>query len=91
MANTIITLVIDTQDPDLDAILAAAINEVSAAGHTLKEVRVADDSGEVLVAPNTVAGVVPPPEPEVTAPATDVPEDTPDASGGTPVATFPSS
>ena len=63
MSNKVITFVIDTLDPKLDHILAAAINEINSAGHTLKQVRVTDDSGEVVVPPNTVEGVNPPEEP----------------------------
>lgn len=73
MANKIITFVIDTVEHDLDAILAAAINEIEKEGHKLVQLRVADDSGETLVPPNTVAGVTPPSEPvssETEAPAT---------------------
>jgi hypothetical protein len=62
MANKVLTLVFDTVEADLDHIIAAAVNEINSAGHTLKEIRVADDSGEVKVPPNTVAGVTPPPE-----------------------------
>lgn len=57
MANKVITFVIDTLEPKLDAILAAAIDEIHLAGHKIREIRIADDSGEVKVAPNTVEGV----------------------------------
>lgn len=78
MANKIITLVIDTLEQSLDSVLAAAINEVHTLGHTVKEVRVTDDSGEVKVPLNTIEGVtVTEPVPQVTVPAEPTPEEPP--------------
>jgi hypothetical protein len=64
MANTILTIVFDTLEPKLDPVIAAAINELNKAGHTVKEIRLANDTGEVKIAPNMVEGVTPPPEEE---------------------------
>lgn len=70
MANKIITFVIDTLEPELDSVLAAAINELHNLGHKVKEVRVSGDTGEAKVAINTVEGVtVHEPVPQVSVPA----------------------
>lgn len=70
MANKIITFVIDTLEPELDSVLAAAINELHNLGHKVKEVRVSGDTGEANVAINTVEGVtVHEPVPQVSVPA----------------------
>ena len=79
MAGKVVTFVIDTLEPKLDSALAAFINEIQKLGHELKQVRVADDTGETLVAPNTVEGVepsaAPTPEPAPEEPPTDTPVD----------------
>ena len=82
MANKILTIVFDTTEESLDSIIAAAVNEITALGHNLKQIRLADDSGEAIIPPNTVEGVVPPEEPapaEPETPAADepAPSDTP--------------
>lgn len=70
MANKILTLVIDTAEADLSPVIAAAVDAVHTAGHIIKEIRLATDSGETKVAMNTVEGVtVPEPVPQVTVPA----------------------
>lgn len=77
MANKIVTFVIDTLEPKLDSAIAAFVNELQDLGHDLKQIRVADDSGEALVPPNTVEGVNPPTE--------ETPEPTPEPTPETPV------
>ncbi len=75
MANKVLTFVIDTLEPELDSVLAAAINEIHNLGHKIKEIRVADDAGETKVPVNTVAGVtVPQPVPEPVIPEPVIPD-----------------
>ncbi len=57
MANKVLTIIFDTVEADLDPIIAAAIDEIHKAGHSIKEIRLTDDSGEVKVPTNQVAGV----------------------------------
>ena len=65
MGNAILTIVFKEAEVVLDSAISAAVNELHNLGHTVKEVRIMNDSGETKVALNTVAGVtvVAPPEP----------------------------
>jgi hypothetical protein len=58
MAN-ILTVVYEMIEPELDSAIAAVVNELHNLGHRVKEVRVANDSGEQKIALNTVKGVNP--------------------------------
>jgi hypothetical protein len=60
MANKVLTFIIDTLEPELDAIFAAAIDEIHKAGHSIREIRLTTDAGEEKVPVNTVAGVTVP-------------------------------
>lgn len=58
MANGILTIVFEKAEQKLDTVIAAAANELTKLGHTVKEVRVMGDSGEAKVALNQVAGII---------------------------------
>lgn len=60
MANKVLTFIIDTVEPELDAIFAAAIDEIHKAGHAIREIRLTTDAGETKVPVNQVAGVTVP-------------------------------
>ena len=44
--NKILTFVVDTAEADLSDVVNATVKDLQDSGHTVKEVRVADDSGE---------------------------------------------
>lgn len=75
MASKVLTFIIDTADQTLDSAMAALINEVHSLGHTVREVRVTDDTGESKVPVNTIAGVNPP---DATPPVEEPPATTPE-------------
>lgn len=89
MANGVITIVFQKAEQVLDSVIAAAVNELNNLGHTVKEVRVMGDTGEVKVPLNTVAGVVvpepiaPPAAPDVVVPSVPTPPAT--TSDGVPI------
>lgn len=56
----VLTVVFDKAEQKIDSVIAAAVNELHALGHVVKEVRVMTDTGEAKVPINTVPGVVPP-------------------------------
>lgn len=81
MAVKVLTIIVDTAEQSLDSALSAAINELHSLGHSVKEVRVTDDTGEAKVPLNTIEGVDLPPEPE---PAPEPPATTPVTADVTP-------
>lgn len=58
MSNSVLTIVFEKAEQKLDTVIAAAANELTKLGHTVKEVRVMGDSGEAKVALNQVEGIV---------------------------------
>jgi hypothetical protein len=58
MANSVLTIVFEKAEQKLDSVIAAAANELTKLGHTVKEVRVMGDSGEAKVALNQVEGII---------------------------------
>jgi predicted HAD superfamily phosphohydrolase len=58
MAKSVLTIVFEKAEQKLDTVIAAAANELTKLGHTVKEVRVMGDSGEAKVALNQVEGIV---------------------------------
>jgi hypothetical protein len=58
MANSVLTIVFEKAEQKLDTVIAAAANELTKLGHTVKEVRVMGDSGEAKVALNQVEGII---------------------------------
>lgn len=69
--NKILTIVFKTAEQDISSAMAAAVNELHKLGHSVKEVRLTDDSGETKVAVNQIAGVTEPDPAEATVPPAD--------------------
>lgn len=69
--NKILTIVFKTAEQDISSAMAAAVNELHKLGHSVKEVRLTDDSGETKVAVNQIAGVTEPDPATVPDPVSD--------------------